>query len=662
MAEAASIPPNHSCPDELCASARYTKCVVCTTDKLRRPKLLTGCLHAVCGECVQGIVSRQGTVKCPRCQSVTSLPAGVSVLDGLPDYFGSDAAQQPSGGTDGTDNLDAKHLCDECVEGSEEEATVYCAQCQAAFCKLHERAHLQSRRTAKHDVERLSGANTRASVAQSGPLLPTCPLHTSYKLTKYCTTCRELLCERCEELGSHRSQSAVLDASGGHSIIDCVTAGEQERAKLREVLFSSKVEEHTAAKRARLCLVKEKISEVNAMSERESAKVTEATDRLVEQLRAEERSNLDKIDSLRWKKLKVLEKLEAEDSDALEAAEQCHHLTEEAVKSLGPGQLLQVSDVLRKTLSKTMSAENQRGVSVPHLVMTFKSREPAIKENIQQGLGDVTCASVGPSRCTAQLSNGSTRLNEGVSVLVTLKDEHGAFLPAQSIDDIAHSVCGEVHSTSASSSESAAVTLEFARFQDNQLKADFVPQQAGEFVVTVKIGDQEVDHSALRLKSEAEEEEEEGWTFCAKTCSEKAVLSNRNKTARKKDDSYGDAYVYFSTGFARGKHSWRFIVDGIDNKYSAFFGVHHFSNQEKAQESPSRNTYDGACVGQRELSMQSKDLLHCEFSCDDRMLTVTNERTMMAITKRMRSPKLEASWFVPYFYLFAPPHSFTIVS
>ena len=38
------------------------------------------------------------------------------------------------------------------------------------------------------------------------------------------------------------------------------------------------------------------------MSERESAKVTEATDRLVEQLRAEERSNLDKIDSLRWKK------------------------------------------------------------------------------------------------------------------------------------------------------------------------------------------------------------------------------------------------------------------------------------------------------------------------------------------------------------------------
>ena len=274
MAEAASSPLNHSCTDERCASTRHPKCVVCTTDKLRRPKLLSGCLHAVCGECVQGIVSRQGTVKCPRCQSVTSLPGGVSVLDGLPDYFGSDARLPPTSETDDDRARvekagDTPVLCDECAEGSEDVATVYCPQCQSALCKDHERAHAKGRKTAKHHVEPISSANTRASVAQSGPILPTCPFHTSYKLTKYCTTCRELLCERCEELGSHCSQSAIPDATGGHNIVDCVTAGEQERAKLREALLSSKVEEHTTAKRARLCLVKEKISEVNAMSERE---------------------------------------------------------------------------------------------------------------------------------------------------------------------------------------------------------------------------------------------------------------------------------------------------------------------------------------------------------------------------------------------------------
>ena len=105
---------------------------------------------------MQGIASRQGTVKCPRCQSVTSLPAESVCLDGLPDYFGSDV-QQPSGGTDGTDNLDAKHFATNAWREAKKKQRFIARSVRRRFVKLHERAHLQSRRTAKHDVERLSG-------------------------------------------------------------------------------------------------------------------------------------------------------------------------------------------------------------------------------------------------------------------------------------------------------------------------------------------------------------------------------------------------------------------------------------------------------------------------------------------------------------------------
>ena len=266
------------------------------------------------------------------------------------------------------------------------------------------------------------------------------------------------------------------------------------------------------------------------------------------------------------------------------------------------------------------------------------------------------CVSVDPSQCAAQLSDGSTRPNEGVSLLVTLKDEDGAFLPAQSVDDIAYSVCGEVNSTSVSRSDSATVTLKFARFHDNQLKADFVPQDVGEFVVTVKVDGQQVHHSPLRLRSEAEKDEE--WAFCAKTCPENAVLSNRNKTAAKRDGQNSHAYVPFSTGFARGKHSWKVVVDGtINDGYSTSVGVKAYASREGV-----RDAWKAVVsVNSTEFAMKSKDIVHCEFCCDTNTFTVTNERTMTQKKKKMSSEK-DLVWLIPYVYLYTPTHSYTILS
>ena len=81
-----------------------------------------------------------------------------------------------------------------------------------------------------------------------------------------------------------------------------------------------------------------------------------------------------------------------------------------------------------------------------------------------------------------------------------------------------------------------------------------------------------------------------------------------------------------------------FMVDGIVDGYSVLLGVHHFSNLEKAQVSPSPEHLRRVWVTRGDLSMQSKDILHCEFSCNDRMLTVTNERTMIAKLNRCCHP------------------------
>ena len=380
------------------------------------------------------IVSRQGAVKCRRCQRVTSLPAGVSVLDALPDYFGSDAPHRNTSVDDEATAGGATPVpCDECVEGRGHSVTVHCLQCQAAaLCEMHVRADAQDRGTAKHDVEKISGDKTSLRADQKAS--PVCSLHTSYKLTKFCLTCRELLCERCEQLGSHRNESATCDGEGGHNVVDVDTVGEQEPAKLRKALLSSNIEEHSAAKQARLCLVKEKMFEVKATSEREAAKVKEATDRLVKLLRAEERFVL--VGEIRWKRLKALEKLEARDSDALEVAERCRHLMTEAVENLGSSQLLQVGDALSEALGRTMVGLSEGTMSVPRSVMLFESRESVIEDAIRQGLGNVVCVKVDPSKRTAQRFQQSVRPKE----LVTFKDENRVCPSAQSVDVVTQTV------------------------------------------------------------------------------------------------------------------------------------------------------------------------------------------------------------------------------
>ena len=126
--------------------------------------------------------------------------------------------------------------------------------------------------------------------------------------------------------------------------------------------------------------------------------------------------------------------------------------------------------------------------------------------------------------------------------------------------------------------------------------------------------------------------------FCAKTCPQNAVLSNRNKTATKRGGQHSNAFVHFSTGFARGKHSWKMMVDGIADEHSTSVRVAAYTSQEEASRVP-LNPRTWVSVIRLEIGMKSNDILHCQFCCDTKTFTVTNERTMIQKQEKFSSEK-----------------------
>ena len=528
------------------------KCAVCDTADLRRPKLLTSCLHPVCSECVRDLVTCEGTIKCPTCQKVTTpRPAGVNALDALPDYFGW-TKLTPAAAETAEDNEDSschgktpstgkRRVCDECIPGQEGDAVSFCRECQAFLCQEHAQAHPRSRRTAQHKVDRLTEAGVNAheedllrkkdhghedsgAVWSSAPL-PVCPLHSPRPLSKFCTQCRALLCERCLEV-SGQCPKAVTSArytfshkSRQHRLKESTDYGEEQRQKVRKHLFSSNTASTVEQARTRLGFIRQRIANTNSMNGRASAKITATADQLVELVRIEERKLQEAVDATCWKALKKLEMLEQKVSASLESSQHCSHLTAEAIESLSPVEFLQVSDHLRKALDicKRLPWETDY---VHQLFMWFESDVKAIEDAVGSGLGRVATGFARLWKGSVELSCKEVHCMEEVEVIVTLPDSSESCfltvdeensddegLPCNDADFVRGTFRAHIQKASDSTGPSGNVTeLEFEGSSQihcgswsTRLRAVFVPQEVGEYTFTVQIDGCDMTEKPLRL-------------------------------------------------------------------------------------------------------------------------------------------------------------------
>ena len=195
------------------------KCPACS-EVFKEPKILPGCKHNVCKECVQGIflsslITNLPTLVIPPAKSQISttdnvLSAGecvgvacpacdkVSVVDAR---IGVDGLQT---------NSELKALCEQtrmtpCAECGQRGAEFDCVECEASFCDECFQVVHRPRVMRSHKQLGLGEARE----AKDRESLRYCRVHPQQLLTGLCETDQTLVCGVCVVSGDHKGHNCV---------------------------------------------------------------------------------------------------------------------------------------------------------------------------------------------------------------------------------------------------------------------------------------------------------------------------------------------------------------------------------------------------------------------------------------------------------------------
>eukprot|EP00117_Sycon_ciliatum_P020774 scpid35664/ scgid0814/ len=171
------------------------------------------CLHTLCVPCLQNSISFDGSIKCPKCLSITPLRVGVEPMRSLPSVT-------VSGDAVAGDETQGQPVCEEC--GDDTIATSGCENCQVKMCDAHAGVHPLNKITKGHIVTPLSqveqASSSAGSTSRSAATQHRCVLHTSEFVDGFCVQCDQLLCPKCKQTHSHRKD---------HQVLDIATAGQK---------------------------------------------------------------------------------------------------------------------------------------------------------------------------------------------------------------------------------------------------------------------------------------------------------------------------------------------------------------------------------------------------------------------------------------------------
>ncbi|XP_065187584.1 E3 ubiquitin-protein ligase TRIM45-like [Sycon ciliatum] len=266
-------------------------CVACGCEN-KRIKLVQ-CLHSLCISCLEQNVDEDGSITCPKCRTSTPLQAGLSSTLSLPDSYanveGSGAEQKSA------------VSCDECMDVKV--AVSRCATCSSHLCSVHTEGHKLSRATHGHEVLALTEAGTEtaetATAASATQSQHHCALHSSSILTKFCTKCKKLLCERCIGTGKHEPHKQDL--------VSINAAAEKMRASVNDLLLSC-VSESDGVLESSIQKVQSTIRSLHDQIELASEEAVLFFRSLVETIQKRETSVLNELDDLQSQALGPLEK------------------------------------------------------------------------------------------------------------------------------------------------------------------------------------------------------------------------------------------------------------------------------------------------------------------------------------------------------------------
>ena len=193
------------------------------------PRILS-CLHSFCLQCLHREIEKSGSqqmFQCPICEQNTSIPVGGASV--LPQNLHLGFEVEVAGYMSKIVNSEV--CCDECMDGSNSPAVVFCCTCCQFLCKHCHNHHKRSRHLSKHSMVELDQEGARQLHTTMKPRDHYCsqPSHEDNKLNFYCETCSLLVCLHCTTV-THKSHS-VKEISTVANIHHMEITGALEDAK-----------------------------------------------------------------------------------------------------------------------------------------------------------------------------------------------------------------------------------------------------------------------------------------------------------------------------------------------------------------------------------------------------------------------------------------------
>ena len=166
------------------------------------------CLHSFCLQCLHHEIEKsdsQQMFQCLICEQNTSIPVGGASV--LPQNLHLGFEVEVAGYMSKMVNS-SEVCCDECVDGRNGLAVVFCCMCHQFLCKVCRDHHSSSRKLSKHKTVLLDQAGARQLHTCMKPRDHYCsqPNHEDNKLNFYCKTCSMLVCRDCTTV-THKSHS-----------------------------------------------------------------------------------------------------------------------------------------------------------------------------------------------------------------------------------------------------------------------------------------------------------------------------------------------------------------------------------------------------------------------------------------------------------------------
>ena len=141
--------------------------------------------------------------QCPICEQNTSIPVGGASV--LPQNLHLGYEVEVAGYMSKMLN-NSEVCCDECMDGSNSLAVVFCCSCRQFLCKHCHNPHKRSRHLSKHNMVGLDQEGARQLHTTMKPIDHYCsqPSHEENQLNFYCETCSLLVCRDCTTV-THKS-------------------------------------------------------------------------------------------------------------------------------------------------------------------------------------------------------------------------------------------------------------------------------------------------------------------------------------------------------------------------------------------------------------------------------------------------------------------------